>query len=261
MDTVSQASHALSRFIAEIAPDTGLIAVNMSTSWDWKLNVSEAFIPKQPNPQTDAIPPLVSRGALYSGTASDSKIYLYGGTTSFLNRSFPGFEVSSSSQYSLWSFDTDANTWDQYDITDASPQRRNSGASAEAPDQGLAFFLNGQIDNGSAPTTEYLGPTIQFLQGMIVINTTTQEARNVSTDDFSGSNPRTRGKMEYVPGLGSNGILVYLGGSSKSAANLDQQAIGDLVRGFSVFRSFSLPLLVVPWLLLGDLTRRLGCHG
>ena len=214
-----------------IALDTGLIAVNMSTSWNWKTNISQGFLPKTPNPQTGTFPPVYSRGALYSSSPSDPNIYLYGGTTSFFNTSSPGYEIPYTSQYSLWSYDTNLRTWDQYDITAADPQRRNSGASAEAPDQGLAFYLNGQIDNGSAPATASLGGVVQFLEGMLVINTTNQQAKNISTASFSGSAPRTRGKMQYVDGVGSNGIVVYLGGSAKSANTLDTQEIGALVSG------------------------------
>ena len=65
---------------------------------------------------------------------------------------------------------------------------------------------------------------------MLVINTTDQEAKNVSTASFSGSHPRTRGKMQYIEGAGSNGILVYLGGSGKDADRVDEEIIGDLVR-------------------------------
>ena len=44
-------------------------------------------------------------------------------------------------QYTLWSYDTNTSNWDQYDVRDDAPLRVNSGASAEAPDLGLAFVF------------------------------------------------------------------------------------------------------------------------
>lgn len=114
--------------------DTYLVAVNMSTSWDWKQNISQSLIKKGANPKTGTRPPQVVRGALYQGMASDDSIYLYGGTTSFANTSFPGFQGPNSEQYTLWSYDTVQGEWGQFDITGASPLRPSSGASAEAPD-------------------------------------------------------------------------------------------------------------------------------
>ena len=202
----------------------------MSTSWDWKRNISEAIINKTANPRTGTTPPVVVRGALYQGAPSDNNIYLYGGTTSYLNISFPGFHGSSSNQYSLWSYDTVANDWNQYDITNASSERLSSGAYAEAPDQGLAFYFNGQIDNGSSVSTARLGHNTQvFVEGMLVIDTNNQTARNLSTNQVTGNYPRVRGKMQYVPGIGDKGILVYLGGRYEEIANFNDLAVGNLV--------------------------------
>lgn len=211
--------------------DIYLIAVNMSDSWDWKHNISQSLIKKEQNPKTGTPPPQVVRGALYQGMAGDNNIYLYGGSTSYVNTSFPGYQGPGSDLYTLWSYDTVQGEWSQYDISASSPLRPSSGASAEAPDQGLAFYFNGLIENGSSyDTTRRLSNGNQvFLEGMTVINTNNQTARNLSTAEVTGSNPRTRGKMQYLPGIGEHGILAFIGGSSKRVGEVSNLEIGTMV--------------------------------
>src|SRR5437763_1606642 len=117
--------------------------VDMSDSWDWKKNVSESYIVKAENPATGTRPPIVIDGALYQGGPGDNNIYLYGGTTSYWNTSFPGWQSATSFQYALWSFDTVSKVWGQYDVSNASPFRPSGGAWADAPNLGLSFFLGG----------------------------------------------------------------------------------------------------------------------
>src|SRR5579862_5208722 len=131
--------------------------INMTDSWDWKTNVTESYIDKTKNPETGQGPPVIVRGVLYQGGSTDDNIYLYGGTTSYQNTSFFEYVPPSSSKYSLWSYDTKNNTWDQFDISAASPYRPCSGSFAEAPDLGLGFFLNGGIDSGSSTEVAPIG--------------------------------------------------------------------------------------------------------
>ncbi|KAK2797437.1 hypothetical protein FQN51_008470 [Onygenales sp. PD_10] len=209
--------------------DKYLIEIDMSESWDWKKNLSTVALNKTENPDTGSNPPQVVRGALYAGRPDHNKIYLYGGTTSLRNTSFPGWLPQSSAQYTLWSYDTLTKEWDQYDVSDAAPLRPTSGAYAEAPEQGLAFYFNGQIDQGSAVNTQLLGPAKRFLKGMIAIDTNNQTARNISTDLVVADYPRTRGKMAYLPGAGEKGILAILGGSSKHAEDNSDKTTGQYV--------------------------------
>ena len=204
----------------------------MSKSWDWKqANFTESIINKSANSRTGTYPPVAVRGALYQGAYADTRLYQYGGTTSYLNTSFPGFQFwSYTDQYSLWSYDIVTGEWDQYDITNASPERPSSGAYTEAPDQGLAFYLNGQIDNGSSSATASFEGNVEVsLNGMIVIDTNLQTARNLSTYQLDGNSPRTRARLQYLPGIGTRGILISVGGSSKSAADVNNEEIGTLV--------------------------------
>lgn len=211
--------------------DNYLIAVDMNNSWDWKANISETALNKTANPKTGTNPPVLSRGAMYHGTDEDENIYLWGGTTSEWNTNFPGYEGPSVQQYSLWSYNLVTQVWNQFDVTLASPNRPNSGSYAEATDQGLAFCLNGFLDDGSEIQTEGLIPNSkQYLQGMIVIDTNNQTAKNLSTGAVVGTLPRSRGRMQYISGVGSNGILVQIGGNQQSVNNnTDSWINGDLV--------------------------------
>lgn len=204
----------------------------MAQPWDWKSNISETAVNISTNlkPTTGTSPPDVNHGVLFQGAPSDSNIYLYGGTISYWNTSFPGWQGPSSQQYVLWSYDVNTKTWNQYDISDASPWRPSSGLSAEAPDQGLAFYLNGELDSGSSFTTEDLGDNIRvFIEGMIVINTTAQTAVNLSTADVTGAQPRTRGGMSYIPQYGEHGILILIGGTFKQSDVLNDEYLSNFV--------------------------------
>ncbi len=68
------------------------------------------------------------------------------------------------------------------------------------------------------------------LGGMIVINTNNQTARNVSTYGLSVDRARTRGLLQYIIGVGPNGILVQIGGNQKPLSTVSStDVIGDLV--------------------------------
>jgi len=136
--------------------------------------------------------------------------------------SSPDFHAPSSQTYSLWSFNIIDTTWNQYDISANVPWRPSSGAYAEAPDLALAFYFNGELDSGSSVTTGTFGDNVKvFLEGLVVINTSTHTAINVSTNAVSGDSPRTRGGLVYLPNIGPKGILVAIGGVYKAADQYD----------------------------------------
>ncbi|KAA8651738.1 hypothetical protein EYZ11_000059 [Aspergillus tanneri] len=208
--------------------NTELIEVDMRTSWDWKLNISITTVNKTTNPQTGTEPPLVVRGALFSGPASDPNIYLYGGTTSFLNTSFPGFQPPASPQYALWSYSVPDTKWDQYDVTLSVQYRPAGGAYAEAPDQGLAFYLNGLINNGTSNRLAKIDNFERYLDGLIVIDMKSKSATNVSTDSLRDS-PRVKGGMTYLSNVGSSGVLVAVGGVTKPSSDSSDSNDGTYV--------------------------------
>ena len=210
----------------------------MTTSWDWKKNISQVLIERTANPNTGTPPPQVVRGALYQGAPDDPNIYLYGGTTSFLNTSFPNYTDPYTNQYSLWSYDTGKDTWNQFDVTRNARLRPNSGGWTDAPDLGLAFYFNGKIDNGSEPGTASLDDRDQFLGGMVVLDTKTRQVKNVSTDAVSPGTGRVRSQMVYLPAVGKKGSLVVIGGGTKDVGDLSDTEMGTLVGSvMSTFRT------------------------
>lgn len=95
------------------------------------------------------------------------------------------------------------------------------------------------LDSGSEIQTQRFGNGIkQYLEGMIVIDTNNQTARNLSTRAVVGDMPRARGRMQYVSGIGDNGILVQIGGYQQSITNTtDSFNNGDPVGSSSSMRS------------------------
>lgn len=199
----------------------------MSTSWDWKTNISMQKLEISDDAATGTRPPSLTRGAAYQGLQNDSKLYTYGGTSFMANRSFPDWAAPDASTYSLWSYDTVTQSWSQYDVTMASPYRPNRGAFAEATNLGLAFFLNGQIDHGTSSSTGMMGNRTDYLEGLIVIDTYTQTAKNISTDSLG--EPRVAGGLQYIESIGVNGILVALGGMRSSGSDNNNMTNGILV--------------------------------
>ncbi|GAD96577.1 cell wall anchored protein [Paecilomyces variotii No. 5] len=203
--------------VETIGYNTYLLEVDMSTSWDWKSNISIVKVDKTANPQTGTFPPVVGHAALYRGGDSDNNIYLYGGTVDFTNTTFPGWQYPTSNQYSLWSYDTVAKTWNQYDVSLNAPERPASGAYAEAPELSLAFWLNGEIDTGSDNNLALKPGFERYLDGFVVIDTDKQTALNVSTATLDRT-PRIGGGLAYVPGVGPKGIVVAIGGTTRSVS-------------------------------------------
>ena len=186
---------------------------------------------KTANPDTGTTPPTVVRGALYQGATSDTRVYMYGGTMTSLNTSSPYYVGPTAVQYTLWSYDTSSGNWDQFDVTSAGDHRPNWGAWTEAPDQGLAFYFNGMIDNGSSLDTDVLKQNVQYLESMQVLDLQTRTAKNVSTSAVSNGNGRIGASLEYVPHIGEKGILALIGGGEQSYQNSTGAPPGVLNNG------------------------------
>ncbi|KAF2463665.1 uncharacterized protein BDR25DRAFT_383545 [Lindgomyces ingoldianus] len=192
-----------------------LLQVDLKTSWDWQGNLSTIALEEAPNPKTGTSVRHSIRGTMYQGPSNDSMVYTYGGTQFRGNESFPNKDANYYSakyldQYSLWSFDNNTQIWDQYDIKQS--WTPSYGAAAEAPDQGLAFYLNGRMDNGTSSSTLYDGDVQTTLDGIIVIDMVQHTSRNASTEGIKNYQPRVGGGMQYVPGVGENGVLVAFSG-------------------------------------------------
>lgn len=66
----------------QTSSDNVLITIDLKESWDWKTNFTESTINKTRVPSSGTIPPSLENGALFQGAADDSRIWMYGGTTS-----------------------------------------------------------------------------------------------------------------------------------------------------------------------------------
>jgi hypothetical protein len=156
---------------------------------------------------------------MYHGPANRSQVYVYGGTTYMGNQSFEAYAPPESSAYPLWSYTAGPDyLWSQYATNQA--WMPNHGSAAEAIDQGLAFYLNGQIDWGTSLKTRGTFTTEKLyvpVPGMVILdlNGDVYSARNISTTNLRGGAPRVGGSMEYIPSVGGMGVLVALGGQTQ----------------------------------------------
>lgn len=134
---------------------------------------------------------------------------------SWVNRSFSGFQWPTAATYSLRGYGKTDKTWNQYDVSLKVPNRPAGGAPAEATDRGLAFYLCGFVNNGSSGDYARLSPEFkQYINGLVVLNTTSKEASNITTSPLENY-PRAQGGLAYVPNLGPEGILVSMGGRTE----------------------------------------------
>ena len=216
-------------FVLTLA-DEYMINVDLSLLGLGLANISQSAFNITANPIIGSLPPQVVRGTLYHSSQDDDSIYLYGGTTSYANTSFPGWQPPAPSTYTLWAYDITSRQWTYYNIEQSAPYRPSNGAAAEAVDQGLAFYFNGELDSGSSQSIDIVNGTSVFVSGMVVVNTTDQTARNLSTAQVSIDLARARGRMQYIPEVGEKGILVLIGGSIFPANQLMNVNSGNFVR-------------------------------
>lgn len=192
--------------------DQFLLQVDLRDWWDWRLNISYVALEEKPTKDGRKVRNGMIAGAMFHGPYNESEVYTYGGTTFRGNESFPNndTQVQYSEQYPLWSFDNATQVWTPFDTGQS--WTPSYGAAAEAPDQGLAFYLNGRIDNGTAPSISNEGNDQTLLDGMMVIDIAQHTAINVSTTGMKNYQPRVGGGLQYVAGVGGKGVLVALGG-------------------------------------------------
>ncbi|OAL30118.1 hypothetical protein AYO20_08921 [Fonsecaea nubica] len=194
-----------------------LISVDMTASWDWKTNVSISQNARRESGSVAGMqwPVNVHDGSLFGGMESSTTLYMFGGTTSGFNQTFPNFLVPPTTQYGLWTYDMGADVWAAIDTSGSLDTIPSWGANTEAPDQGLAFYVGGQIDSGTANTTQFLEDDTVGVGGMVVIDTTSNKIKNITVEDEVKSNRQGAG-MVYVDNFGDAGVLVLLGGETQA---------------------------------------------
>lgn len=210
--------------------------ISLTETWDWKKQPNESqyldvqALPKnESNPATGNLPVSYMRGYMFHGPANTTNIYRYGGTRYMGNQSFLGYTSPESSTYPVWSYSYNSTDypWAQYNI--GQPWMPNHGAGAEAIDQGLGFYLNGQIDKGTSSKTLNMGfddgQSLYIpLEGMLIINLVDFSSANLSTSSMNGNAPRVGGTMEYIAPVGEAGVLVALGGQIQPNLRIDEKA-------------------------------------
>ncbi|KAF2795863.1 hypothetical protein K505DRAFT_238999, partial [Melanomma pulvis-pyrius CBS 109.77] len=151
--------------------DGRLIKFDLSYSWDVRMG--------GPPTQHDDLnitsysPPAQLMGAaLFRDPSNDHSLILYGGGVSYPRSSFEYLPPSASTNDTLWTYDTVARMWSAGKSATGlrSGKAPRRGASAEAPELGLAFYLNGVIGDGRNDS---------LFEEMIIINTLSRETRTV----------------------------------------------------------------------------------
>ncbi|KAK8908496.1 hypothetical protein QC760_002871 [Botrytis cinerea] len=212
-----------------------MIGVKMNESWNWtKASASLPLVSEQvflsDSESANAFSSVVLKGALFSGTSGGNGIYLYGGTEQSMNTSFYGYTDPTSPNQTLLSYDVAQNQWASINVDSTIPEKPSFGASADVPDQGLGFYFNGEINNGSSTETTSIpaGSSVP-LEGMVMLNMTDNTTRNISTAAID-TNSRTGGLLQYIPGIGANGkgILIQFGGMYRQAGELSDELGGTL---------------------------------
>ncbi|PQE29945.1 cell wall anchored protein [Rutstroemia sp. NJR-2017a WRK4] len=217
---VNSNNHGNIRGNISIGTNNFLLGIGMNQSWTWQSGsaplpmVSEQVLFPV---SSENVPSVVIGGALFSGSMNDNEIYLYGGTDQSMNTSFYSYSESIPSDQTLLSYDITGHQWQSINVSSANLQKSSYGASADVPDQGLGFYFNGEINNGtSAETTSFPAYNSIPLEGMVMVDTVGNTSRNISTSAIDG-NSRTGGILQYVPGVGEKGILVEFGGRYREA--------------------------------------------
>lgn len=172
-------------------------------------------------------PPNPAYGALFAGPPGSTRIYSFGGTSSGYNTTFQNYFLPPDTTYGLWFYDFDTTVWTAIDTLAQGITIPSHGASTEAVDQGLGFYLGGQLDNGTSNDTSSLEYPVA-IPGMIVVDTNTGRVANFTVPDFAASN-RQDGAAIYIPEFGEKGVVIALGGMSKGRLlDMSQIAVFDV---------------------------------
>ncbi|ETI28220.1 hypothetical protein G647_00669 [Cladophialophora carrionii CBS 160.54] len=203
-----------------------LISVDMTASWDWKTNISISQNARHESGSVAGMqwPVNVHDGALFGGLNDSPSLTMFGGTTSDFNQSFPNFLIPPDTRYGIWTYDMDGDIWTAVDTSNVLDTIPSWGASAEAPDQGLAFYVGGQIDDGTANSTQFLGDDTVGVSGMVVIETQTNTIKNITGLSGIQTN-RQGGGLVYVDNFGNSGVLLLIGGQTQTTGYIPMDEI------------------------------------
>lgn len=125
----------------------------------------------------------------------------------------------------IWSSDTEKEEFAKEKIGGDIPKRISSGSSAEDPNEGTFYYLNGGYNYESryGPWLEYKARNFapesirMMTEGMMVLDNEFQWKNESAAPEFG-----FRAVMEYLP-LGKKGVLAMFGGGAgiNNLVNLD----------------------------------------
>jgi hypothetical protein len=159
------------------------------------------------NVSSQSPPARLVGSALFQDPVNARNLILYGGGVSHRRTDPDILPPSSSTSDTVWIYDTVDKTWVAGEKALKNRKAPRRGASAEAPELRLAFYLNGIIGNGKHD---------EPFEGMLILNTSTRESWTVPTTAISNTTVRVGARMEYIASIGTKGALILIGGGTRS---------------------------------------------
>ncbi|KAF2689565.1 hypothetical protein K458DRAFT_330070 [Lentithecium fluviatile CBS 122367] len=184
-----------------------LVRVDLSRPWNaFEGGPPMSFVDN--NEMSTDPPSLVQEGGLFLG--NDGDIFVYGGGAAnfTLNTSSP--QPKSFVDNNLRSITQRNESWSYLDLGLEATHSPQLGASAQAGEQGLAFYFNGIIGDEVSREPH---------PRMIVLDLREEKARNVSTAAISPTDARVGATLQYIPGVGKKGVLVLVGGGVRQRSD------------------------------------------
>lgn len=186
-----------------------MFRINISHPWQkgkdtWQFE----FLPSM---VTTATPPAnLVGGALYEVTTRLEQINLYGGAVIAFDDKFNNLTKINSLADSVWEYDTKSRAWSTLSSTDQGLNVSRHSAHAQASEHHLTFYLD--------------------VEGLIVRNTSTGAVSHISGTSLPGGASRIGAGLQYIPDIGTKGILILIGGATVSDHWASTSTFGELVR-------------------------------
>ncbi|KAI1641114.1 hypothetical protein F4809DRAFT_636885 [Biscogniauxia mediterranea] len=205
------------------------IALDLTRSWD----INSPALNGLPQPSG---PPAVSLGYLWNDL---NHLFLYGGE-------FSDDPIVQPLPVSTWMYDIASETWSEFRSPQTSSgnysdpegmpvQRAAEGAGISVPELGISWYFGGHLNWATTPEWSnqtdivYLKSLLEFTHpgyantGVDTLHTSGAPDggayRNITWGGIQNQNgftERADGVLVYVPGWGPNGVLLGLGGGSRS---------------------------------------------
>ena len=182
--------------IADQSPENSTYSIDLTISWTNDTSSTPWY-------QTDkGYAPLLNNEVLWKDS-SNTSFYAYDGSL------VPNSGQSTPSNQ-LWQFIPDGSNsgyWNQSTPLSNSifPSLQRTHGQASCYGNGVGYALGGIDDDSNVPSP-----------GLISYNTTSAWWSNLTTDGFTDSGTSMFGQLQYIPGFGTAGLLIALGGQTSS---------------------------------------------